>query len=82
MAGSGVRVVVQVGRVAVGRAAGAYTGTVGIRSRRRWYKHTMRRKELVEITSILAHADGQVEVLTEGQKVWEEWIGQAVGDTD
>ena len=68
---AGVKVVVQMRRVAVGRSAGAYTKAVGIRSRREWYRcrHTISRKELVGITGRLVHADGQEEVLVVGDEV-------------
>ena len=46
---AGVRVVVQMRRVAVGRAAGACSQAVGIRCKREWCKHTISRKELVGI---------------------------------
>ena len=45
----GVRVVVQMRRVAVGRAAGACSQAVGITCRGEWCKHTISRKELVGI---------------------------------
>ena len=66
LSGAGVRVVVQMRRVAVGRSAGAYTQAVGIRSRKEWCKHTVSRRELVGITSRLVHANGQEEVLGAG----------------
>ena len=78
---AGVRVVVQMKRVAVGRSAGAYTQAVGIRCRKEWCNHVMGRKVLVGITGRLVHADGQEEVLVLGGEVWEEWTGQAVEDT-
>ena len=43
---AGVRLVVQMRRVAVGRSAGAYLGAVGIRCRREWCRHTISRKDL------------------------------------
>ena len=79
---AGVRVVVQMRRVAVGRSAGAYTQAVGIRSRKEWCIHAISRKVLVGITGRLVHADGQEEVLVLGEEVWEEWTGQAVEGTD
>ena len=36
-----LRVVVVVGRVAVGKAAGGFEQAVGIRSREEWYRHKM-----------------------------------------
>jgi hypothetical protein len=79
---AGVRVVVQMKRVAVGRSAGAYAQAVGIRSRKEWCIQTMSRKKMVGITGRLVHADGQEEVLVVGDEVWEEWTGSAVEDTD
>ena len=34
-------------RVAVGKAAGGVEQTVGLRSRKEWYRHKMSRKQLV-----------------------------------
>ena len=79
---AGVRVVVQMRRVAVGRSAGAYAQAVGIRSREEWYTQAMDRKRLVGIIGSLSHADGQEEVLVVGDEVWEEWSGSAVEGTD
>ena len=79
---AGVRVVVQMRRVAVGRSAGAYAQAVGVRSRKEWCIQTMNRKVLVGITGRLVHADGQEEVLVVGDEVWEEWTGQTVEGTD
>ena len=42
----------------------------------------MSRSQLVEITGQRVQADGSSGVLVEGQEVWEEWAGQAVGDTE
>ena len=41
---SGVRVVVMMRRVAVGRSAGGFEQAVGIRSRQEWYRYKMSRK--------------------------------------
>ena len=79
---AGVRVVVQMRRVAVGRSAGTYTKAVGIRSRRERCRHTISREELVGITWRLVHAYEQEEVLVVGEEVWEEWTGQEVEGTD
>ena len=79
---AGVRVVVQMRRVAVGRSAGAYSQAVGIRCRREWCRHTISKKELVGIAGCLGHADGQEEVLVVGEEVWEEWFGQIVEGTE
>jgi hypothetical protein len=79
---AGVRVVVQMRRVAVGRSARAYAHAVGIRSRKEWCIQAMNRKVLVGITGRLVHADGQEEVLVMGGEVWEEWTGQTVEGTD
>ena len=38
---AGVRLVVQMRRIATGRSAGAYTEAVGIRCRREWCRHTI-----------------------------------------
>ena len=78
---AGVRVMVQVRRVAVGRSAGAYAQTVGGRSRKEWCIQTTDRKRLAGITDRLLHADGQEEVLVVGDEVWEEWTGQTVEGT-
>ena len=53
---AGVRVVVQMRRVAVGRSAGAYTQAVGIRCRREWCKHTTSKRELVGMVGRLAQS--------------------------
>ena len=79
---AGVRVMVQMRRVAVGRSAGAYAHAVEIRSREEWYTQAMDRKRLVGIIGSLSHADGQEEVLVVGDEVWEEWSGSAVEGTD
>jgi hypothetical protein len=78
----GVRVVVLMKRVAVGRTAGGFEQAVGIRCRQEWYKHKMSREQLVGITGQRVQADGDKEVLVEGNGVWEEWTGQAVDDTE
>ena len=39
--GSGVRVVVRMRRVAVGRTAGSYKQAVGVRRRTEWCQHTI-----------------------------------------
>ena len=77
---AGVRVVVQMRRVAVGRSAGAYAQAVGVRSRKEWCIQTMDRKKLVKTTGRLMHADGQGEVLVVGDEVWEEWTDLTVYD--
>ena len=59
---AGVRVMVRMRRVAVGRSAGAYAQAVGIRSRKEWCIRTIGRKELVGITVRLLHANGHEEV--------------------
>ena len=76
--GFGVRVVVRMRRVAVGKTAGSYQQAIGIRGRAEWCRHTMGRRQLVQITGGLADADGQEEVLVVGQEVWDEWTGQPV----
>ena len=82
MKSGGVRVVVMMKKVAVGRTAGGAEQAVGIRSRREWQRHKMGRRQLVGITGQRTQADGGKEVLVEGQEVWEEWTGQTVGDTE
>ena len=82
LSGAGVSVVVQMGRVAVGRSAGAYSQTVGIRSKSEWCRHTVNRRELVGITGRLVRADGQEEVLVLDEEVWEEWTGKVGEGTD
>ena len=78
----GVRVVVLMRRVAVGRTAGGVEQAVGIRCRQEWHRHKMSREQLVGITGQRVQADGGREILMEGQEVWEEWTGQAVEDTE
>jgi hypothetical protein len=78
----GISVVVLMRRVAVGRTAGGVEQAVGIRCRQEWYKHKMSREQLVGITGQSVQADGDKEVLVEGNEVWEEWTGQAVEDTE
>ena len=78
----GVRVVVLMKRVAVGRTAGGFEQAVGIRCRQEWCKHKMSREQLVGITGQRVRADGDKEVLMEGQEIWEEWTGQTVEDTE
>jgi hypothetical protein len=79
---AGVRAMVQMRRVAVGRSAGAYAQAMGVRSRKEWLIQTMSRKKLVGITGRLVHTDGQEEVLVVGGEVWEEWTGSAVEGTE
>ena len=50
MRSGGVRVVVQMKRVAVGRTAGGVEQAVGIRCRQEWHRHRMSRGQLVGIT--------------------------------
>ena len=47
---SGIRVVVIMKRVAVGRSAGGFEQAVGIRSRQEWYRYKMSKEQLVGIT--------------------------------
>ena len=82
---NGVRVVVMMRRVAVGKSTGGYGQAVGSRSRKEWFRHNshkMSRKQLVGITGQKVQASGSREVLVEGQDVWEEWMGQTVEDTE
>ena len=74
--GRGVRVVVMMKRVAVGRTAGGFEQAVGIRCRQEWHRYKMNRKQLVGITGQRVQADGGSEVMVEGQEVWEDWVGQ------
>ena len=64
--GFGVRVVVRMRRVAMDKTAGSYQQAIGIRGRAEWCRHTMGRRQLVQITGGLAKADGQEEVLVVG----------------
>ena len=73
---NGVRVLLVVKRVAVGKVAGGFEQAVGIRSRKRWYRHKMSRKQLVGIIGQRMQAGGGREVLVEVQEVWEGWTGQ------
>ena len=77
----GVRVVVLMKRVAIGRTAGGIEQAVGTRCRQEWHKHKMNRRQLVGTIGQRVQADGGREVPVEGQEVWEEWTGQAVVDT-
>ena len=82
MRSGGVRVVVQMKRMAVGRTAGGVEQAVGIRCRQEWHRHRMSRGQLVGITGQRVQADGSREVLVEGQEVWEDWLGQTVENTE
>ena len=42
----------------------------------------MSRGQLVGTTGQRVRADGDKEVLMEGQEIWEEWTGQTVEDTE
>jgi hypothetical protein len=78
----GVRVEVLMKRVAIGRTAGGVEQAVGIRCRQEWHRHKMNRGQLVGTTGQRVQADGDKEVLVEGQEIWEEWTGQTVEDTE
>ena len=69
MKSGGVRVVVLMKRVAVGRTAGGVEQAVGIRCRQEWHRHRMSREQLVGITGQRVQADGGSEMLVEGQEV-------------
>ena len=69
-------------KVAIGRTAGGAEQAVGIRCRQEWHRHKMSREQLVGTTGQRVQADGDKEVLMEGQEIWEEWTGQTVGDTE
>ena len=73
---AGVRVGVQMERVAVGEAPGGFVQAVGIRTRSEWCRHNISRRGLVPvgISGQLVQSNGKAEVLVEGQEVWEEWI--------
>ena len=47
LSGAGVKVVVQMKRVAVGRAPGGSKQAVGIRTRREWCRHSISREEVL-----------------------------------
>ena len=79
MSRNGVKVVMMMRRVAIGKSAGGYTQAIGTRSRR---AHNMGREQLVGTTWQMVLADGDMEVLMEGQEVREEWMGQIMEDTD
>ena len=66
------RVVVMMKMVAVGRTAGGVDQAVGIRCRQEWRRHKMSREQLVGTTRQRVQADGDREVLMEGQEIWEE----------
>ena len=76
MKSGGVRVMVLMKRVAVGKTAGGVEQAVGIRCRQEWHRHRMSREQLVGITGQRVQADGGREVLVEGQEVWEDWLEQ------
>ena len=64
----GVRVVVLMKRVAIGRTAGGVEQAVGIRCRQEWHRHKMSRRQLVGTTGQRVQADGDKEVLVEGAR--------------
>ena len=76
---AGVRLGVQMRRVAVGLTSGGYVQAVGIRSRREWCRYEMSRRDLTEITGELVQADGKSELLVEGHEIWREWGEQVEG---
>ena len=53
-------------RVVVGKAAGTFEQAVGIRSRKKWFRHKMSRKQLVGITGQKLQAGGGRKVLVPG----------------
>ena len=65
----GVRAVVMMRRVAVGRTTGGVDQAVGTRCRQEWHRHRMSRGQLVGIIGQRVQADGSKEVLVEGQEV-------------
>jgi len=76
---AGVRLSVQMRRVAVGVSPGGYEQTVRVSSRREWCRHEMNRRDLVAITGEQRQADGKSELLVEGQEVWQTWSRQGEG---
>ena len=74
---AGVRVCVQMRRVAIGKEAGRCAQAIRVSSRREWCRREMSREELVRIEGEAGQADGKVEVLIVGQEVWEDWSGSA-----
>ena len=70
---AGVRVSVQMKRVAVGKTPGGYEQAVRVSSRREWCKHELDRRELVAITGEQVQADRKSVLLVEGQEVWRVW---------
>ena len=56
----GVRVVVLMKRVAIGRTAGGVEQAVGIRCRQEWHRHKMSREQLVGITGQRVRRSGDV----------------------
>ena len=81
LSSAGVKVVVQMKRVAVGRTPGGFEQAVGIRTRREWCRHSMSREKLLGISGQMVQAEGVTEALVGGQEVWEEWTGQRVEGT-
>ena len=49
---------------------------------KKWHRHKMSRGQLVGTTGQRVQADGDKEVLMEGQEIWEEWTGQTMEDTE
>ena len=76
---AGVRVSVQMRRVAVGMTAGGCEQAVRVSSRREWCKHELSRRELVAITGEQVQADRKSVMLVEGQEVWREWSQRGEG---
>ena len=74
---AGVRVCMQMRRVALGREAGRYAQAVRVNSRRVWCRKEMSREDLVKIEGRAVQADGKVEILVVGQEVWECWSDSA-----
>jgi hypothetical protein len=69
----GVRVVVLMSRIAVGRTAGGVEKAVGMRCRQEWHGYKMSREQFVGVTGQKVQTDGGRVVLVEGHEVWEEW---------
>ena len=68
LSSAGVKVVVQMKRVAVGRTPGGFEQAVGIRTRREWCRHSMSREKLVGISGQMVQAEEVTEALVEGRR--------------
>ena len=74
----GVKVVVMMKRVAVGKALGGFEQAVGIRSMEEWFRHKMNREQLVGVTGQKVQASGGREVLRSERSGWgRQWRTQS-----